>query len=298
MKLVSFLHDGTRQVGLMLDEQRLVSVTKRLPELPDTIARILARDGALDEIRRLTDAKHEDFHTGQITFQPVIPQPQAIWCIGLNYMSHREETSHWGSAEPTIFMRMPVSQVAHGHPIVKPRVSEQLDYEGELAVIIGKTGRHIPEADAFAYVGGYSCYNEGSVRDWQKHSPQYGAGKNFYASGAFGPWMVTPDEFGSPDDNRITTKLNGEIVQDSSIDLMIFKIPKLINYLSTFYPLQPGDVIATGTPAGVGARRNPQRFLRGGDRIEVTISNIGTLSNPVVNEPAAPAHAAPAMAKA
>jgi 2-keto-4-pentenoate hydratase/2-oxohepta-3-ene-1,7-dioic acid hydratase in catechol pathway len=168
--------------------------------------------------------------------------------------------------------------------MVRPRVSEELDYEGELAVVIGKPGRHIPENEALRHVAGYSCYNDGSVRDWQRHTTQFGPGKNFHRTGAFGPWLVTSDELYDPHAQTLVTRVSGEEMQRTGIAAMIFKIELLIHYLSTVYELRPGDVLSTGTPGGVGSKRKPPRFLKAGDRVEVEISGIGTLENPVVEE--------------
>jgi 2-keto-4-pentenoate hydratase/2-oxohepta-3-ene-1,7-dioic acid hydratase in catechol pathway len=168
--------------------------------------------------------------------------------------------------------------------MVRPKASVELDYEGELAVVIGRRGRHIPESDAMGHVAGYSCYNDGSVRDWQRHTTQFGPGKNFHRTGAFGPWLVTKDELPDPYRQTLVTRVSGEELQRTGIASMTFKIEFLIHYLSTVYELQPGDVISTGTPGGVGSRRNPPRFLKAGDTVEVEISGIGVLRNPVIDE--------------
>lgn len=217
---------------------------------------------------------------------PVIPNPGKILCVGHNYESHRQETGRAKVDNPSIFTRWADTLVAHGRPIVRPCVSSDLDFEGELAVVIGRGGRAIAEADALAHVAGYACFNDASVRDWQWHTTQFTPGKNFPGTAAFGPWLVTPDEAGDLADVRVTTRLNGEVVQDQPIRDMIFPVAKIIAYVSAFTPLSPGDVIATGTPGGVGAKRTPPLWMKPGDRVEVSIGHIGTLSNTVTDEDA------------
>jgi 2-keto-4-pentenoate hydratase/2-oxohepta-3-ene-1,7-dioic acid hydratase in catechol pathway len=201
-------------------------------------------------------------------------------------MDHHQEVLAAGlhrelSAEPPIFLRVWRSQVAHDQPIIRPRVSESLDWEGELAVVIGKQGRNIPESEAYAHVAGYACYNDASVREWQFHAKQIASGKNFESTGGFGPWMVTADEIAPGRELKLEVRLNGETVQSSHTGHMIFSIPKLIAYASTIFTLVPGDVIVTGTPAGVGWSRKPPRFMKPGDVVEVEIERVGILRNPV-----------------
>jgi len=236
--------------------------------------------GALAEL----EAEHS-FALAEITLLPVIPAPGKILCVGLNYEAHRKETGRAQAGHPAIFVRFSDTLVAHGQSILKPAISSELDYEGELAVIIGKAGRAIPRARALDHVAGYSCFNDASVRDWQRHNIQFTPGKNFPATGAFGPWLTTPDSVGDPQRLRILTRLNGEIVQDESTGAMIWPVAELIEYLSAFTPLAPGDVIATGTPAGVGSRREPPLWMKPGDRIEVDIGPVGCLVNPIAQEP-------------
>ncbi|WP_460451109.1 fumarylacetoacetate hydrolase family protein [Alsobacter sp. SYSU BS001988] len=219
-----------------------------------------------------------------IEWLPVIPNPDKILCIGLNYETHRQETGRDVVEKPTVFGRFANSQTAHLADIVRPKVSTQLDYEGELAVIIGKPGRHVAREDAWDHIAGYSLYNEGSVRDFQRHTHQFTPGKNFPGTGAFGPWMMTPDELGALGALRLRTRLNGEVVQDAAIDQMIFDIPTQIAYCSTFTRLEPGDVIVTGTPGGVGSRRTPPVWLKPGDVVEVELDRLGVLRNGVVDE--------------
>ena len=224
-----------------------------------------------------------------LDFLPPIPRPEKIVCAVRNYMDHHQEVLAAGmqrelSEQPPIFLRVWRSQVAHGKPIVRPHVSDSLDWEGELAVVIGRPGRCIAEADAWDHVAGYSVYNDGSVREWQFHAKQIASGKNFESTGGFGPWMVTADEIAPGRQLKLETRLNGEVLQSSHTGHMIFPIPKLIAYASTIFTLVPGDLIVTGTPAGVGWSRKPPRFMKPGDVCEVEIEGIGTLVNPIVQQ--------------
>ncbi len=285
MKLLSFIHQGRETWGALSGTDGVIDLGRALPRYP-TLADYIADGGHLraaqDVAGRATDARLAD-----ITFLPVIPRPEKIVCAVRNYMDHHQEVLAAGmhrelSEEPPIFLRVWRSQVAHGQAIVLPKVSESLDWEGELAVIIGKPGRCIPEDQAWEHVAGYSCYNDGSIREWQFHAKQIASGKNFESTGGFGPWMVTADEIAPGRELQLVTRLNGEVVQSSHTGHMIFSIPKLIAYASTIFTLVPGDVIATGTPAGVGWSRKPPRFMKPGDRCEVEIEGIGTLVNPIV----------------
>ncbi|MET3761705.1 fumarylacetoacetate hydrolase family protein [Sphingomonas sp. UYEF23] len=215
---------------------------------------------------------------------PVIPNPGKILCVGHNYESHRVETGRAKVDNPSIFTRFADTLIADGQPIVRPLVSGHLDFEGELAIVIGRGGRAIAEQDAMAHVAGYACFNDASIRDWQWHTSQFIPGKNFPGTGAFGPQLVTPQEAGDLSDVHVTTRLNGEIVQDQPIGDMVFPIAKIIAYVSAFTALSPGDVIATGTPGGVGAKRTPPLWMKAGDRVEVAIGPVGTLTNHVVDE--------------
>jgi 2-keto-4-pentenoate hydratase/2-oxohepta-3-ene-1,7-dioic acid hydratase in catechol pathway len=214
---------------------------------------------------------------------PVIPDPAKIFCIGLNYASHIAEMGTTQPAHPTVFTRWADTLVAHGAPLEKPRATQRLDYEGELAVIIGRGGRTIARERAMEHVAGYSIFNDASVRDWQRHSSQFTPGKNFPASGGFGPALVTPDEIDDLAALHVQTRLNGVTMQDQPIADLIFDVPALIEYLSAFTPLLPGDVIVTGTPGGVGDSRTPPVYLQPGDVVEVSIGTIGTLTNAVID---------------
>jgi len=282
MKLVSFMLAGEPAYGIIKDEG-VVDLDRRLGGKFPTL-RALLDAGALAEAERLARDAKPDLSLDDLVFAPVIPNPDKIICVGLNYRDHVAETGRTVTEMPALFARFAGSQVGHLEPLVKPKVSDEFDYEGELAIVIGKKGRHIPAVRALEYVAGYSCYNEGSVRDWQRHTSQYLAGKTFAGTGGFGPWLVTADEI--PDPSRLTleTRLNGKVVQHTTTDLMITNVPELIAYISTILPLSPGDVIVSGTPGGVGLKRNPPLFMQPGDVAEVEISGIGVLRNPVVAE--------------
>ncbi len=269
----------------MIDDESFVALPKAAPELPRSLRGILELgNDAFAKARTSTEGRSPDHRLDGVTIEPLISEPPAIWCVGVNYAAHREETGRKPSEQPTMFMRIGASQVGHRQAMVVPKASNMLDYEGELAVVIGRGGRHISQSEAMGHVAGYSCYNDGSVRDWQRHTSQFGPGKNFYRTGGFGPWLLTADELPNPYEQTLVTRVSGEELQRTTVDLMLFRIEKLIEYLSTMYPLNPGDVISTGTPAGVGWKRDPQRFLVAGDVVEVEISGVGTLSNPVINE--------------
>lgn len=226
-----------------------------------------------------------DYDMAEVEFLPVIPDPSKVICVATNY---REDggVPRDVPAYPLLFTRFASSQVGHEQYLIKPSVTHQFDFEGELAVVIGASGREIAEADALDYVAGYSCFNDGSVRDWQKHSTQFTPGKNFARTAGFGPWMVSRDEIPTPFGLDLVTRVNGEVRQSANTDQMIFSVQWLIAYVSRFAPLQPGDVIVTGTPTGFGSTRKPPVFLRAGDVVEVEVSGIGTLRNVVADEAA------------
>ncbi|MDD1525992.1 5-carboxymethyl-2-hydroxymuconate isomerase [Bradyrhizobium sp. WBOS7] len=283
MKLLSFIADGRTSFGAVKDNG-VVDLGARMTGC--TTLRQLLETGGVAEAAKLVASTAPDHPLDRITFLPVIPDPGKIICVGLNYRDHVVETGRTVTEKPALFARFACSQVGHLRPIVKPKVSDDFDYEGELALVIGKQGRHIPADRALGHVAGYSCYNEGSVRDWQRHTSQFLSGKTFADSGSFGPWLVTADEIPDPSKLSLQTRLNGTVVQDTTTDLLITAIPELIAYISTICPLDPGDVIVTGTPGGVGARRTPPLWMRPGDIVEVEISGIGILRNTVIAEPA------------
>jgi 2-keto-4-pentenoate hydratase/2-oxohepta-3-ene-1,7-dioic acid hydratase in catechol pathway len=224
------------------------------------------------------------FALADIVLLPVIPDPAKIICVGLNYASHVKETGRDQKEYPAIFTRWADTLVAHDEPLVCPKISERFDYEGELAVIIGSGGHKISRDDAMGHIAGYSIFNDASVRDWQRHNIQFTPGKNFPATGAFGPAMVTPDSISDLSSQRVQTRLNGELLQDQPISDLIWDIAFLIEYISAFTPLSAGDVIVTGTPGGVGDKRNPPVYMKAGDKVEVSIGEIGTLTNSIINE--------------
>jgi len=277
MKLASFVAQGRESWGIV-EEDSVRDLGARFADLKAALAH-----GAPGEIADMA-ADAPRIPLARIAWLPVIPRPDKILCIGINYAMHRAEMGRAEVPYPTVFTRFFNTQVGHGQPIVRPRASRQLDYEGELAVVIGRAGRAIAARDALSHVAGVSAYNDGSVRDWQSHTSQFTPGKNFPSTGAFGPWLVSLDEVGDLSALRLRTRVNGETVQDASTADMIFKVPELIAYCSTFTELVPGDVIITGTPGGVGSKRVPPLWLKDGDLVEVEISNIATLANPVRDE--------------
>jgi 2-keto-4-pentenoate hydratase/2-oxohepta-3-ene-1,7-dioic acid hydratase in catechol pathway len=282
MKLISYVLNGRESWGAVVDggvvDLAIASDCSTLAEFVGS-DRFAQRDMLVEDLDPV--ASFED-----VQLLPVIPRPEKIWCAVRNYMDHHQEAIAAGmqrelSDFPPLFLRTWRSQTAHRAPIVLPQVSETLDWEGELAVIIGRGGRNIPESEAYAHVAGYACYNEGSIREWQFHAKQIASGKNFESTGGFGPWMVTVDEI-QPGDLKLEVRLNGEVVQSSHTGHMIFNIPRLINYCSTISTLAPGDVIVTGTPSGVGFARKPPRYMKAGDVCEVEIEKVGVLRNPIV----------------
>lgn len=277
MRYISFLRsDGRAGYGRLAGDR--VDDLSTIPGVPHSLKAALAA-GTLDTL-----AGGDAVALADVTLLPPIPDPARILCVGLNYVSHVEETGRQQAEHPTIFTRWPSSLVADGAALICPRESDRFDFEGELAVVIGKGGRRIAAADAASHIAGYAIFNDGSVRDWQRHTTQFTPGKNFFASGSFGPALVTADEIDDLGSQRVQTRLNGQLVQDQPISDMIFDIATIIAYCSTFTPLEPGDVIATGTPGGVGAARTPPLFMKAGDQVEVSIGVLGTLSNAVVGD--------------
>lgn len=281
MKFVSFSKEqnvgfGTISDGVITDLTNKIGGAKTL--------RQLIENNGIERAKRYAADKPGNIAAADVSFLPVIPDPGKIICVGLNYHDHVNETGRTVEENPCIFHRYPDSQVGHGQPMVRPVVSDNFDYEAEMAIIMGGGGRHVEPEDALSHIVGYSCYNEGTIRDWQRHTRQFGMGKNFVHTGAFGPWMVTADEIPDHSELELTMRLNGEIMQHANLKQLIFDVPTLISYVSRALPWKPGDVLVTGTPGGVGFKRNPPVFLKPGDKAEVEISNIGILTNSIADE--------------
>ncbi len=288
MKLATFELAGRSAYGIIQGD-RAFDLSDRFAGRAPDLRGLLAAGAVAEAADALAAGALPDAPLAEARLLPPIPNPPKILCVGLNYDAHRRETGRPELDHPTLFVRFADTLVGHGGSLTVPRVSECLDYEGELAVIIGRGGRHIAAANALDHVAGYACFDDATVRDWQRHTSQFTPGKNFPASGGFGPWLVTADEIPDPSGLSLTTRVNGEAMQRGSTDQMIFPVPELIQYISTFAALAPGDVIATGTPSGVGFKRNPPVYLQPGDMVEVEISGVGTLVNSVVGEESPPA---------
>lgn len=282
MKLISFLLHNTTHYGIVQDDKVLnlsPILGAQAPDLKTLIAKKLLGEAAKALQQHQPELNYADLH-----LLPVIPNPNKIICVGLNYGEHVRETGRELTENPALFVRMSESQVGHGQDIVRPPESHRLDYEGEIAIVIGEGGRRISEADSWKHIVGYACYNDGSIRDWQVITTQWTAGKNFWHTGGFGPWMVTADEIQPNQKMSLVTRLNGQEMQRATTDMMIHSIPRQIAYISTFIPLEPGDVIVTGTPGGVGNKRNPQVFMKPGDVVEIEVDAIGILRNTIRDE--------------
>lgn len=286
MRFVSFEWQGRRSWGAVVDDTMrgdgIVDLGDRYPTLRDAIAA-----DALDALARSIEDAKPGVPLGEIRYLPPIPFPEKIICVGVNYANRNEEYKDGSDLPkyPSLFQRTPGSLVGHGEPLIRPRESEQLDYEGEIALIIGKAGRRIPEGDAWSHVAGLTCLNEGTIRDWVRHGKfNVTPGKNFDRSGACGPWMVTRDEFRAGQILEVTTLVNGERRQHDTTENLIFSFGYLLHYISSFTTLVPGDVVSTGTPVGAGARFDPPKWLKPGDVVEVTVPGIGTLRNKVADE--------------
>lgn len=236
-----------------------------------------------DAVAELSANAEAPVPLSDVTLVSPIPNPDKILCVGLNYAAHIKETGREKPKYPSIFTRYSSSVLGHENPLLRPAVSKEFDYEGELAVIIGKAGRNIRAEDAADYIAGYSCFNDGSIRDFQRHTTQFWPGKSFDDTGSMGPWLVTKDELPNPEEQHLRTRVNGLEVQTTPISDLAFSIGEIIAYVSTVTKLLPGDVIATGTPGGVGKFREPQLYMFAGDRVEVEITGIGTLSNPIAD---------------
>jgi 2-keto-4-pentenoate hydratase/2-oxohepta-3-ene-1,7-dioic acid hydratase in catechol pathway len=280
MRIASFLRDGRPGYGIVRDGGIAAVRADWCDRYPDIVAVLAA--GRLSELEDACDTA--TVSPSALRFLPAVPHPGKILCVGVNYRPHAEEMGRKLPDYPVLFVRFPDSIVGHGEQLVRPAVSEQFDFEGELAVVIGRTARHVPASRALEHVAGFTCFMDGSVRDWQRHTMQFTPGKNFRHSGAMGPWIATRDAVGDAADLPLTTRVNGAGMQQGRTSELIFGVPALIEYCSTFAELLPGDVIATGTPGGVGAGRTPPVWLRDGDVVSVDIGGIGRLENPVRDE--------------
>jgi 2-keto-4-pentenoate hydratase/2-oxohepta-3-ene-1,7-dioic acid hydratase in catechol pathway len=276
MKLASYAINGRETYGILVKDA-LIDVGAAAGGRFATLTDALGDPEALATLA----TRPPDHALGSVTLLPPIPRSPRIICIGLNYKSHIAETGRETPEYPMLFSRYPDSLVGTDAPLIRPHDSGKFDFEGELAFVIGRSGRTIPESQAMRHVAGYSCFNDGSIRDFQRHTSQFLPGKNFYHSGSFGPWITTVDEVPDIGAQTIETVLNGATVQSGKLDDLLFGIEELIAYISRIWPVQPGDVVATGTPGGVGMARKPPLWMQPGDRISIAISGVGVLSNPV-----------------
>jgi 2-keto-4-pentenoate hydratase/2-oxohepta-3-ene-1,7-dioic acid hydratase in catechol pathway len=286
MRLVSFARQGIAGFGVLLDDDVVADLTGALPGVHGL--RDLLEQGRVAEAGEVARRSSVRLALDELRLLPVIPNPSKVICVGINYVAHAAEAGRTVGDHPVIFQRYAESLIGHGQPLLRPQVSEQFDFEGEIAVVIGKGGDHIAPEDALDHVAGYTLFNDASVRDWQFHTHQYGMGKNFRSSGALGPSLVTADEVPDPRELSLQTFVNGEKMQEGCLDQLAFDIPTIISYVSQALSWRPGDVIATGTPSGIGFKRTPPVFLRDGDVVEVQAPGLGTLSNPVEDERAVP----------
>jgi 2-keto-4-pentenoate hydratase/2-oxohepta-3-ene-1,7-dioic acid hydratase in catechol pathway len=284
MRLVSY-RKGTFESFGVVTGGGVVDGAKALSGRFSSLKDVLAA-GALPELAQAVQGARAEVSLESVQLLPPILEPDKILCVGINYVAHRDETGRSESAYPTLFTRFANTQVGHGQALVRPKTSTEFDYEAELAVVIGKRGRHMHREDALSLVAGYSCYQDATLRDWQRHTSQFTPGKNFVATGGFGPWLVTKDEVPDPSKLTVIGRLNGQEMQRSGTDLLIFDVAELIAYITTFTELVPGDVLSTGTPGGVGSKRQPPVWMKAGDVFEVEVTGVGILRNPVVDEAA------------
>ncbi len=283
MKLISFIQNNQNTYGVVTNSNKVLDLGPILGvQFPDLVSLLAHQD--LSPVQKALDTHQATLDFDNLTLLPVIPNPGKIFCIGLNYDEHVKETNKEKTEAPVIFARFSESQVAHNEAIVLPPESFKLDYEGEIAIVIGKGGRRISEEDSWDHIAGYACYNDGSIRDWQTATSQWTPGKNFWKTGGFGPWLVTSDEIAPKQTLTLITRLNGQEMQRATTDMLIHSIPRQIAYISSFLPLNPGDVIVTGTPGGVGAKRNPPVFMKEGDIVEIEVDAVGVLRNSIKKE--------------
>lgn len=282
MRFVSFKHQDRSAYGIV-HGKGIFDLRARFGEiLPDL--KMYLQASALNLVAPLPAGTAADYWIDEVTCEPVIPSPRKILCVGLNYDEHRRETGRPKSDHPSLFTRFADTLVGHRGEIQRPRVSTSLDYEGELAVVIGRPAYRVPPQRALDAVAGYTCFNDATLRDWQRHTNQFTPGKNFPATGSLGPELVTPDEIEHFEDLKLETRLNGGVVQSAKLGDMIFPVAEVIAYITAFTALSPGDVIAMGTPGGVGFKREPPLFMKAGDTVEVVIESIGHLVNPITDE--------------
>jgi 2-keto-4-pentenoate hydratase/2-oxohepta-3-ene-1,7-dioic acid hydratase in catechol pathway len=289
MRLISYVHQGRAAIGVVksADAAEFVDLGAAGFSLAGDMTALLAAPGGLAAAKAAADAAPARAvqPLAGITYLPVVPRPPKILCLGLNYADHAKEGGHAKPEYPSFFMRGPTSQVAHRQPILRPKVSTKLDYEAELALIVGTRARHLSRANALACVAGYSCYNDGSVRDYQRKTSQWTIGKNFDATGGFGPWLVTADELPAGCAGlRVQSRLNGKVMQDANTKDFLFDVAEALCLLTECLTLEPGDVIITGTPGGVGHARTPPVWMVPGDLCEIDIEGVGVLSNPIADE--------------
>lgn len=279
MRIIAYRHRGLASYGVVTPIGIVTSRSLLGAGLP-TVDSVL-REGALDRLADAVAGRDADLGLDEVEYLPPVLAPRKVVCAGVNYAAHREESSAQQAAHPTIFTRFADTHVGHGGPLCRPAATTMFDYEGELAVIVGRPAYQVAERDAMDVVAGYACYDDATVRDWQTHTTQWTPGKNFPSTGGFGPWLVTADEVPSVEALELTTRVNGEVRQHAGLDQLVFSIPQLIAYITAFTPLAPGDVIATGTPSGVGMFREPPVFLQPGDVVEVEVPGVGLLRNTV-----------------
>ena len=282
MKFISFVHQGQPTYGSWQAEKAWVRVPATFQQQYPDLKAVLAA-GKLSELEAAIHAGGVAIDVSQARLLPVMPNPGKIFCVGLNYKTHVAETKRSDSEFPAIFTRFADSLTAHNGEFPHPKETTRFDFEGELAVIIGTGGRNITQAQAFEHIAGYACFNDGTARDWQRHTHQWIPGKNFPLTGPLGPFMATRDEISDVNKLTLESRLNGEVMQQASVADLIYTLPVIIEYLSGFTNLSPGDVIATGTPGGVGDRREPPVYMKVGDVIEVEITGLGILRNVVSN---------------
>ena len=281
MKFVSFLQKSQAKFGIS-DGKNITDLTGKINGA-NTLKELISNKG-IEEAKQYAKKNPGDISLDKIEYLPVIPNPGKIICVGLNYSEHVKETGRTVEQNPVIFFRVPESQTAHKQVIQRPKVSESLDYECEMAVIMGDAGKHIKPNDSLKHIIGYSCYNECTVREWQQYTRQFGMGKNFERTGSFGPHMVLAENIPDYTKLSIQTRLNGNVMQSAKLSQLIFDIPSLISYVSKAIPWRAGDVLVTGTPGGVCFKRKPPIFMKDGDQVEVEISKIGILSNIIKDE--------------